>query len=61
MICNEAVAVLKEYNLRRHYQSKHQANYSKLEGKPRAEKFAKLQHQLLRGVNSLNVKMQMSH
>ena len=45
-ICNETVAVLKEFNLRRHYQSKHQANYSKLAGKLRAEKFAKLPHQL---------------
>ncbi|KAL3875981.1 hypothetical protein ACJMK2_033874 [Sinanodonta woodiana] len=27
VICNETVAVIKEYNLRRHYQSKHQDKY----------------------------------
>ena len=46
VICHEAIAVLKEYNLRRHYQTKHQSNYSQLTGKVRAEKFAKLQHQI---------------
>ena len=46
VICHEAIAVLKEYNLNRHYQTKHQSNYSQLTGKVRAEKFAKLQHQI---------------
>ena len=47
VICNEILAVLKEYNLRRHYQSKHQSNCSQLEGKVRAEKLANLQHQII--------------
>ena len=46
VICNETVAVMKEYNLRRHHQSKHQEKYAHLEGEVRAEKFAKLQNQL---------------
>ena len=46
VICHEAIAVLKEYNLHRHYQTKHQSNYSQLTGKVLAEKFAKLQHQI---------------
>lgn len=46
VICNETVAVMKEYNLRRHHQSKHQEKYAQLEGKVRAEKFSKLQNQL---------------
>ena len=45
VICNETVAVMKEYNLRRHHQSKHQEKYAHLEGEVRAEKFAKLQNQ----------------
>ena len=44
--CHEAIEVLKEYNLRCHYQTKHQSNYSQQTGKVRAEKFAKLQHQI---------------
>ncbi|KAL3886278.1 hypothetical protein ACJMK2_026285 [Sinanodonta woodiana] len=37
-ICNETVAVLKVYNMRRHHQSKHQEKYVQLEGKVRSEK-----------------------
>ena len=47
VICNEILAVLKEYNLCRRYQSKHQSNCSQLKGKVRAEKLAKLQHQII--------------
>ena len=36
-----------DYDLRRHYQSKHERNYSLLEGKVRAEKLAKLQYQII--------------
>ncbi|KAL3890218.1 hypothetical protein ACJMK2_002509 [Sinanodonta woodiana] len=39
VICNETVAVMKEYNLRRHHQSKHQEKYVQMEGKVRAENF----------------------
>ncbi|KAL3879787.1 hypothetical protein ACJMK2_032070 [Sinanodonta woodiana] len=46
VICNETVAVMKEYKLRRHHQSKHQDKYAQLEGKVRAEIFYKLQNKL---------------
>ena len=46
VICHEAIAVLKEYNLRRHYQTKHQSYCSQMTGKVCPEKFAKLQHQI---------------
>ena len=46
VICNETVAVMKDYNLRRHHESKHQEKYAQLEGKVRAETFSKLQIQL---------------
>ncbi|XP_059147647.1 uncharacterized protein LOC131935278 [Physella acuta] len=46
LICNETVAVMKEYNLRRHHQSKHQGKYAQLEGKVRAKTYSKLKNQL---------------
>lgn len=38
LICNETIAVLKEYNIRRHYDSRHACKYSKLTGKLRSDK-----------------------
>ena len=46
VICNETVSVMKDYNLRRHYQSKHEDKYGQLQGKERNKKFSKLHHQL---------------
>uniref|UniRef100_A0AAG5DSR4 SPIN-DOC-like zinc-finger domain-containing protein n=1 Tax=Anopheles atroparvus TaxID=41427 RepID=A0AAG5DSR4_ANOAO len=46
VICNEIVSVLKEYNLRRHYQTKHEEKYRQWEGEERSEKFSKLHHQI---------------
>ena len=46
VICNETVAVMKEYNLRRHHESKHREKYEQLKGKVRAVKFSKLKNQL---------------
>ncbi|XP_076335740.1 general transcription factor II-I repeat domain-containing protein 2-like [Tachypleus tridentatus] len=37
--CTESVAVLKEYNLRRHYETKHLSTYLKFSEKFRSEKF----------------------
>ena len=37
MICNEAVAVMKEYNVRRHYETKHQS-YTSYTGAERTQK-----------------------
>ncbi|XP_076323848.1 general transcription factor II-I repeat domain-containing protein 2-like isoform X1 [Tachypleus tridentatus] len=39
VICAESVAVLKEYNLRRHYETKHLSTYLKFSGKFRSKKF----------------------
>lgn len=33
LICNETVAVFKEFNIKRHYESKHQNKYVNCEGK----------------------------
>ena len=32
LICNETIADLKEYNIKRHYETKHFQNYSKYTG-----------------------------
>ena len=42
VICHEAITVMKDYNLLRHYQSKHKRNCSQLKGEVRAEKLAKI-------------------
>ncbi|XP_076313144.1 general transcription factor II-I repeat domain-containing protein 2-like isoform X2 [Tachypleus tridentatus] len=39
VMCTESVAILKEYNLRRHYETKHRSTYLKFSGKFRSEKF----------------------
>lgn len=38
MIHSESVAILKEYNLRHHYETKHLSTYSKFSGNLRSEK-----------------------
>ena len=47
LICQEAVAVFKEYNLRRHYESRHKDKYDSLQGQMREDKLAKLKSGLL--------------
>ena len=42
LICQETVAVFKEFNIKRHYQTKH-ANYDKLTGDERSEKLKQLE------------------
>jgi hypothetical protein len=39
IICKETIAVLKEYNIKRHYETKHKDKFKNLEGKKRVEKF----------------------
>ncbi|GFS59140.1 general transcription factor II-I repeat domain-containing protein 2 [Trichonephila inaurata madagascariensis] len=46
LICNETIAVLKEYNIKRHYESKHLQNYSKYTGSLRTEQFEALKRGL---------------
>ena len=43
VICNETVAVMKEFNMQI-FQSKHQEKYAQLEGEVRAESFSNLQN-----------------
>ena len=42
LLCNDIIAVLKDYNIRRHYESKHSKQYSQLIGKQRSEKLETL-------------------
>jgi hypothetical protein len=46
LICNDTIAVLKEYNIQRHYETKHSSRYSQFTGQLRTEKFEKLQKNL---------------
>jgi hypothetical protein len=46
LICNESIAAMKEYNVRRHYEAKHGEAYTQLTGKARSDKLADLQRQL---------------
>jgi hypothetical protein len=39
IICNKTISVLKEYNIKRHYETKHSQNYSKFTGSLRLEKY----------------------
>lgn len=42
LICQETVSVFKEYNLRRHYETRHGEKYASLQGQMRADKVLKL-------------------
>ena len=55
LTCSKSIAVLKEYNLRRHYETKHQSKYSKLSDKLRTEKFQSMKRNL-QGQKNLFVK-----
>ena len=46
VICNETVAVLKEYNMKRHYETKHQKEFAQYIGVQRLDKFSKMQTNL---------------
>ena len=43
LICSKSTAVLKDYNLQRHYKTKHQSKYLKLSDKLHTVKFYNLQ------------------
>ena len=47
LVCQETVAVFKEYNLRRHYDFSHKGKYDSLQGQIRADKLSKLKIGLL--------------
>src|SRR5277367_463258 len=46
LICNETISALKEYNVKRHYQKKHDGQYNTLQGQFRKDKVASLQKNL---------------
>ena len=43
-MCNETVAVMKEYNIKRHYVTKHTNTYEMFEGQARKDKFQNLKN-----------------
>lgn len=47
VICKEEVAVLKEYNIRRHFVTEHASTYNELSGNLRADKFEILKQNLV--------------
>ena len=55
LICSQSIEVSKEYNLRRHYETKHQSSYSKLLDKLRTKNFQSMKRNL-QGQRSLFVK-----
>ena len=59
-ICQETVAVFKEYNLRRHYESRHKDKYDSLQGQMRADKLSKLKIGLLAQQNTFVRQTQMN-
>lgn len=46
LICSESIAALKEYNIKRHYISKHSEKYGKLTGEQRKDAINKLKNNL---------------
>ena len=55
LICNETVAVMKEYNIKRHYETKHSSTYNSLQGHFRNDKVDQMK-QKLHGQQSLFAK-----
>ena len=48
LICNDTIAVLKEYNIQRHYKTKHSSMYSQFAGEIRAQRYQLLKKTLSR-------------
>lgn len=46
LICSEAITVFKEYNIKRHYDTKHAFSYDKFEGQFREDKVSELKTKL---------------
>ena len=47
IICNQIIAALKEYNIRRHYTTRHAQQYDQHSGRERAEKYETLSKSLV--------------
>lgn len=37
LICHETIAVIKKYNLKRHYETKHAAKFDEIDGQMRVD------------------------
>lgn len=48
LVCNESISVVKEYNIKRHYESKHSSKFAHLQGQIRIDKVEALKKQLQR-------------
>ena len=48
LVCKENIAVLKDYNLKRHYESRHEANYRHLTSELREQEVTKLKRELVK-------------
>ncbi|CAH1105999.1 unnamed protein product [Psylliodes chrysocephalus] len=54
LVCNESVSVMKEYNIKRHYDSKHSSKFAYFQGQLRLDKVEVLKKQLQRQQHSFN-------
>ncbi|XP_047989846.1 general transcription factor II-I repeat domain-containing protein 2-like [Leguminivora glycinivorella] len=52
LVCNESVAAMKEYNIKRHYDTKHSKKFADLQGQLRIDKAESLKKQLERQQHS---------
>lgn len=46
LVCNDSVAVMKEHNIRRHYETRHSEKYDSIQGNQRSEKVNELRKKL---------------
>jgi hypothetical protein len=46
LLCSDSVSVLKEYNIKRHYEAKHETNYKNIQGQMRKDQLNKLEKSL---------------
>lgn len=54
LVCNESVSVMKEYNIKRHYDSKHSSKFAYFQGQLRLDKVEVLKKQLQRQQHSFH-------
>lgn len=47
LVCNESIAVIKEFNIKRHFDTKHASKFENLSGNLRAGKLRELQRQMI--------------
>jgi hypothetical protein len=56
LICQRMVSAMKEYNIKRHYESKHKGKFDCLTGELRKRKFSNMKASLIGQQNIFNVK-----